>query len=143
MAIGPNVVDDCEGMTEEDYWRGMDEAMQDEEGDEPFCNCSAGHSIEETDWNQCDSCGKPIYDEEPAVSPAPTFCRWDDCRMTTGGFWNDQRPEDVTPGDNQRRTRLYQRHVRLIEYVSRPTAEGTTNACMAEANFRPEQRPGL
>lgn len=48
MAIGPNVVDDCEGMTEEDYWRGMDEAMQDEEGDEPFCNCSAGHSIEET-----------------------------------------------------------------------------------------------
>ena len=33
MAIGPNVVDDCEGMTEEDYWRGMDEAMQDEEGD--------------------------------------------------------------------------------------------------------------
>jgi len=35
MAIGPNVVDDCEGMTEEDYWRGMDEAMQDEEGDEP------------------------------------------------------------------------------------------------------------
>ena len=73
MAIGPNVVDDCEGMTEEDYWRGMDEAMQDEEGDEPFCNCSAGHGIEETDWNQCDSCGKPIYDEEPAVSPAPTF----------------------------------------------------------------------
>ena len=73
MAIGPNVVDDCEGMTEEDYWRGMDEAMQDEEGDEPFCNCTTGHSIEETDWNQCDSCGKPIYDEEPAVPPAPTF----------------------------------------------------------------------
>ena len=71
--IGPNAVDDCEGMTEEDYWRGMDEAMQDEEGDEPFCNCTTGHSIEETDWNQCDSCGKPIYDEEPAVSPAPTF----------------------------------------------------------------------
>ena len=47
--------------------------QEDEEGDEPFCNCSAGHSIEETDWNQCDSCGKPIYDEEPAVSPAPTF----------------------------------------------------------------------
>ena len=65
MAIGPNVVDDCEGMTEEDYWRGMDEAMQDEEGDEPFCTCSTGHGIEETDWNQCDSCGKPIYDEEP------------------------------------------------------------------------------
>ncbi len=71
--IGQNVVDDCEGMTEEDYWRGMDEAMQDEEGDEPFCTCSTGHGIEETDWNQCDSCGKPIYDEEPAVSPAPTF----------------------------------------------------------------------
>ena len=47
--------------------------QEDEEGDEPFCNCSAGHSIEETDWNQCDSCGKPIYDEEPAVTPAPTF----------------------------------------------------------------------
>ena len=73
MAIGPNVVDDCEGMTEEDYWRGMDEAMQDEEGDEPFCTCSTGHGIEETDGNQCDSCGKPIYDEEPAVPPAPTF----------------------------------------------------------------------
>lgn len=73
MAIGPNVVDDCEGMTEEDYWRGMDEAMQNEEGDEPFCTCSVGHGIEETDWNQCDSCGKPIYDEEPAVPPAPTF----------------------------------------------------------------------
>ena len=28
MAIGPNVVDDCEGITEEDYWRGMDEIMQ-------------------------------------------------------------------------------------------------------------------
>ena len=40
---------------------------------DPFCNCSAGHSIEEMDWNQCDSCGKPIYDEEPAVPPAPTF----------------------------------------------------------------------
>ena len=73
MAIGPNAVDDCEGMTEEDYWRAMDEAMQDEEGDEPFCNCTTGHSIEETGWNQCDSCGKPIYDEEPAVPPAPTF----------------------------------------------------------------------
>ena len=77
MAIGPNVVDDCEGMTEEDYWRAMDEAMQDEEGDEPFCNCTTGHSIEEMDWNQCDSCGKPIYDEEPDVPPAPTSCRKD------------------------------------------------------------------
>lgn len=57
-----------EDMDEE--WLMMQE---DEEGDEPFCNCSTGHSIEETDWNQCDSCGKPIYDEEPAVSPAPTF----------------------------------------------------------------------
>ena len=40
---------------------------------DPFCTCSTGHSIEETDWNQCDSCGKPIYDEEPAAPPAPTF----------------------------------------------------------------------
>ena len=38
--------------------------QEDEEGDEPFCNCTTGHSIEETDWNQCDSCGKLIYDEE-------------------------------------------------------------------------------
>ena len=59
--IGPNVIDDCEGMTEEDYWLGLDEAMED---DYPFCNCSYSWSIEETDWNQCDSCGKPIYDEE-------------------------------------------------------------------------------
>ena len=44
MAIGPNVVDDCEGMTEEDYWREMDETMQDEEGDEPFCNSDADPS---------------------------------------------------------------------------------------------------
>ena len=57
-----------EDMDEE--WLLMQE---DEEGDEPFCNCTTGHGIEETDWNQCDSCGKPIYDEEPAVSPAPTF----------------------------------------------------------------------
>lgn len=63
MTIGPNVIDDCEGMTEEDYWIGLDEAMQ--ENDEPFCNCSDSHGIEETDFNQCDSCGKPIYDEEP------------------------------------------------------------------------------
>jgi hypothetical protein len=43
MAIGPGVVDDCEGMTEEDYWRGMDEAMQDEEGDSA---CSASPATE-------------------------------------------------------------------------------------------------
>ena len=47
--------------------------QEDEEGDEPFCNCTTGHGIEEMDWNQCDSCGKPIYDEEPADLPAPTF----------------------------------------------------------------------
>ena len=33
---------------------------------DPFCTCSDGHGIEETDWNQCDSCGKPIYDEDEA-----------------------------------------------------------------------------
>ena len=27
MAIGPNAIDDCEGMTAEEYYRGMDEAM--------------------------------------------------------------------------------------------------------------------
>jgi acetyl-CoA carboxylase beta subunit len=57
----------------EDYDEEWLMMQEDEEGDEPFCNCSTGHGIEETDWNQCDSCGKPIYDEEPAVSPAPTF----------------------------------------------------------------------
>lgn len=34
-----------------------DEAEHDSE---PFCNCSSEHSIEETDWNQCDCCGKAI-----------------------------------------------------------------------------------
>jgi hypothetical protein len=58
----------------EDYDEEWLMMQEDEEGDEPFCTCSTGHGIEETDWNQCDSCGKPIYDEEPAVSPAPTFC---------------------------------------------------------------------
>ena len=47
--------------------------QEDEEGDEPFCNCTTGHGIEEMDWNQCDSCGKPIYDEDPPSPPAPTF----------------------------------------------------------------------
>jgi len=36
----------------------FDEA--EEHDSEPFCNCSASHSIEETDWNQCDCCGKAI-----------------------------------------------------------------------------------
>ena len=44
--------------------------QEDEEGDEPFCNCCASHSIEETDWNQCDCCGKPIYDEDPETHNA-------------------------------------------------------------------------
>ena len=57
----------------EDYDEEWLMLQEEGEGDEPFCNCSAGHSIEETDWNQCDSCGKPIYDDEPAVPPAPTF----------------------------------------------------------------------
>ena len=61
MGMLPNDVARCAGVGD------------DEEGDEPFCTCSTGHGIEETDWNQCDSCGKPIYDEEPAVPPAPTF----------------------------------------------------------------------
>jgi len=44
--------------------------QEDEEGDEPFCNCCTSHSIEETDWNQCDCCGKPIYDEDPETHNA-------------------------------------------------------------------------
>jgi len=44
--------------------------QEDEEGDEPFCNCCTSHSIEETDWNQCDCCGKPIYDEDPETANA-------------------------------------------------------------------------
>ena len=31
---------------------------------DPFCNCSAGHGIEEMDFNKCDCCGKPIEPEE-------------------------------------------------------------------------------
>jgi hypothetical protein len=98
MAIGPNVVDDCEGMTEEDYWRGMDEAMQDEEGDEPFCTCSTGHGIEETDWNQCDSCGKPIYDEE--VSAATIA---DGGQVTPGKYYvvGERDPEEQMKPHNE------------------------------------------
>jgi len=62
MTMGPSAIGaqpPPEYLDEE--WLMMQE---DEEGDEPFCNCTTGHSIEETDWNQCDSCGKPIYDEE-------------------------------------------------------------------------------
>jgi len=50
----------------EDYDEEWLMMQEDEEGDEPFCNCTTGHGIEETDWNQCDSCGKPIYDEDEA-----------------------------------------------------------------------------
>ena len=32
--------------------------QEDEEGDGIAGNCTTGHSIGETDWNQCDSCGK-------------------------------------------------------------------------------------
>lgn len=68
--MGPSAIGAHEPPEElDEEWLMMQEA---EEGDEPFCNCG-GHSIEEMDWNQCDCCGKPIYDEEPAVSPAPTF----------------------------------------------------------------------
>ena len=52
-----------EDMDEE--WLMMQE---DEEGDEPFCNCTTGHGIEEADWNQCDSCGKPIYELEQEIA---------------------------------------------------------------------------
>lgn len=31
----------------------------------PYCDCCYSHGIEENDFNQCDSCGKPIYPEEP------------------------------------------------------------------------------
>ena len=46
--------------------------QEDEEGDEPFCNCGSGYSIEEMDWNQCDCCGKPIYDEDEEVGAGDT-----------------------------------------------------------------------
>ena len=61
MSIGPNVIDDCEGMTEEDYYRGMVEALRDES---PVCDCCYEHRIEEIDFNQCKSCGKPIFFED-------------------------------------------------------------------------------
>lgn len=30
------------------------------DGGDFFCACNAEHSLEELDWNQCDSCGKDI-----------------------------------------------------------------------------------
>ena len=42
---------------------GEDEEIVDER-DEPesdYCECNCDYSIEESDWNKCDSCGKPIY----------------------------------------------------------------------------------
>jgi len=65
----PEELDEWENPTVHD---DPDEPCEWDDSD-PFCTCSAGHGIEETDWNQCDSCGKPIYDEEPAVPPALTF----------------------------------------------------------------------
>ena len=44
----------------EDYDEEWLMMQEDDEGDEPFCNCTTDHSIEEMDWNQCDSCGKDI-----------------------------------------------------------------------------------
>lgn len=32
--------------------------------DSPYCDCCDSHGIEENDFNQCDSCGKPIYPED-------------------------------------------------------------------------------
>ena len=65
----PEELDEWENPTVHD---DPDEPCEWDDSD-PFCTCSDDHGIEETDWNQCDSCGKPIYEEEPAVSPAPTF----------------------------------------------------------------------
>jgi hypothetical protein len=31
-----------------------------EESDSPYCECNAIPTIEEDDWNQCMSCGKPL-----------------------------------------------------------------------------------
>lgn len=52
---GPNVVDDCEGMTEEEYYRGMEEAMN-----SAFCDCGADPDEEEMAANKCKACGKQI-----------------------------------------------------------------------------------
>lgn len=49
---GPGVVDDCDGMTEEEYYRGMEEAM--------FCQCGTDPDEEEMAANNCKSCGKQI-----------------------------------------------------------------------------------
>lgn len=87
----PEELDEWENPTVHD---DPDEPCEWDDSD-PFCTCSAGHSIEETDWNQCDSCGKPIYDEEPAVPPAPTFEENDDDCNHTGvgavGCWSSGR----------------------------------------------------
>ena len=51
-SVGPNVVDDCEGMTEEEYYRGMEEAM--------FGQCGNEADEEELAANKCKSCGKAL-----------------------------------------------------------------------------------
>lgn len=45
------------------------DGLFDEDGDvpqdeSPYCDCCYSHGIEENDFNQCDSCGKPIYPNE-------------------------------------------------------------------------------
>ena len=69
------MVDDCEGMTEEDYWRGMDETMQDEgkAATNRFAIAAPATVLRKRTGTSAIARGKPIYDEEPAVSPAPTF----------------------------------------------------------------------
>jgi hypothetical protein len=62
MSVGPNVIDDCEGMTEEEYWRGMAEAderwkvppclecgAETPEQSETLCNCAG-------DKDHCHGC---------------------------------------------------------------------------------------
>lgn len=34
--------------------------LEDIDDESSFCTCNAMPSIEESDWNKCDSCGKPL-----------------------------------------------------------------------------------
>lgn len=45
--IGPNVIDDCEGMSEEEYWRDMVEA--DERRKSPPCLECGAETVEDAE----------------------------------------------------------------------------------------------
>lgn len=52
------------GMCESCFDGLFDENGDVPQDDSPYCDCCYSHGIEENDFNQCDSCGKPIYPED-------------------------------------------------------------------------------